>query len=185
MQRKDERAHGDLFGDLFDDLEQQAEGLALVGRDAEVAEATRAEYARVDLAARLHACLGEGLLVGVTGLGTVDAVLRRVGDGWCLLGAGAQEWLVRLAAVDSVRGLTDRAVVPEARPLTGRLGLASALRGVSDARADVVLHLLDGSVLRGSLARVGADFVDVRTGEGRSGYVDTLPFGAIAAVRLT
>src|SRR4051794_10210086 len=53
--------------DLFDDLEQQAEGLALIGRDAEVAELSRAEYAQVDLADRLHASEGRSVRFGVNG----------------------------------------------------------------------------------------------------------------------
>ena len=43
---------------MFDDLEQQAEGLHLTGRDADVAELTMAEYSRISLGARLHASLG-------------------------------------------------------------------------------------------------------------------------------
>src|SRR5438128_2529587 len=62
----------DRLWDVLDDLEQQAEGLALAARDAEVAEQSRAEYARVDLSARLHGSLGRRLTLGVRG---VDAVL--------------------------------------------------------------------------------------------------------------
>src|SRR4051795_5031890 len=103
--------------DLFDDLEQQAEGLALAGRDAEVAEQARAEYARVDLDARLHASLGAGLRLWVPGLGPLDARLLQVGDGWCLLVDERTEWLVRTAAVASVRGLSPHGRGLEARPV--------------------------------------------------------------------
>ena len=57
------------LGDLFDDLEQQAEGLALTERDALVAEQSRAEYAQVDLTARLHASRGTRLVLQVSGVG--------------------------------------------------------------------------------------------------------------------
>ncbi len=172
---------------LFDDLEQQAEGLALAERDAEVAEQARAEYARVDLASRFHASLGRALVLAVTGSGQVDATLVRVGDGWCLLEAGRQEWIVRLEAVASVRGLADRAVGQEARPLGARLGLASALRGVADSRAETVLHRLDGTWLRGTWGRVGADFAELLVGDdggwGPGRTVEVVPFSAVSSVR--
>ena len=171
------------LGDLFDDLEQQAEGLALADRDAEVAEQSRAEYAQVDLASRLHASVGRRLLVALTGVGPVEARLARVGRGWCLLEVGPQEWIVPQPAIGSVRGLADRAAPAEVRPVTSRLGLSSALRGVSEARVEAVLHGRDGSVTRGVLDRVGADFVEVRVGDVRAGYLQTMPFDGLAAVR--
>jgi hypothetical protein len=171
------------LGDLFDDLEQQAEGLALADRDAEVAEQSRAEYARVELAGRLHASVGRRLRATVTGVGPVEAGLARAGTGWCLLEVGRQEWIVPLAAIGSVRGLADRVTPAEARPFTSRLGLSSALRSVSAARVEAVVHSRDGSVTRGVLDRVGADFVEVRVDDGRSGYVETMPFHGLAAVR--
>lgn len=173
----------DRLGALFDDLEQQAEGLVLAERDAEVAELSRAEYAHVDLAARLHGSLGTRLRVSVSGVGVVDGLLSRAGDGWCLLDATPQEWIVRLAVVGSMRGLVDRGVAAQARPVTARLGFASALRGVADARVETVVHLVDGALVRGELGRVGADFVELRSREGRSGGAETVPFAAIAAVR--
>ena len=175
--RWDERLAG-----LFEDLEGQAETLALVERDAEVAEQSRAEYARVDLAGRALASTGSRLLVAVAGVGSLDAVLARAGAGWWLLDDGRQEWLVAVPAVGSVRGLSSRAVAPEARPVTSRLGLGSALRQLADAGGSAVLHGRDALVVRGALERVGADFVDVRTGVGR-GHLVTCPFEALAAVR--
>src|SRR3954454_8398380 len=91
--------------DLFDDLEQQAEGLALIGRDAEVAELSRAEYAQVDLADRLHASEERSVRFGVNGFGLIEARLARVGEGWCLLADGPTEWVVRTAAVRCGRAL--------------------------------------------------------------------------------
>ena len=176
--RWDERLAG-----LFDDLEQQAEGLALVDRDAEVAEALRAEYSQVDLASRLFASLGAHLRFTVAGVGAVEGVLRRAGEGWCLLDLATAEWVVRLPAVTAMRGLVDGGVVPTARPLTARLGLGSVLRGLAEARDETVLHRTDGSVLRGLLGRVGADFVEVALPGDAQGYVEVVPFEALAAVR--
>jgi hypothetical protein len=169
----------DRLAGLFDDLEQQAEGIALRERDAEVAEARRAEYAQVDLATRLFGSVGAALLIGVTGVGVLDGMLRRVGDGWCLLDADAREWIVRLAAVGSVRRLAERGVTASSRPVTARLGFGSALRQVTDAGAEAVVHRLDGSVLRGAPGRVGADFLEVRG----DAFVEVVPFWAVAAVR--
>jgi hypothetical protein len=172
----------DRIDGLFDDLEQQAEGLALVERDTEVAELSRAEYASVDLAARLHGSVGARVRLAVTGVGTLEGELSRVGEGWCLLDAGRDEWIVRGPAIGSMRGLRDRAVAAASRPATARLGLASALRGIVDGRGTAVLHRIDGSLLRGRLGRVGADFVEVADGEARHG-VETVPFVSLAAVR--
>ena len=165
--------------DLFDDLEQQAAGLALGERDALVAEQSRAEYAGVDLGARLHASAGSRVQVDVTGVGTLDGSLMRVGDGWCLLDVAGQGWVVASSALASVRGLAGGAVPAAARSVTARLGLGSALRGLAEDRADVVLHRLDGQVLRGLLGRVGLDFLEV----GGRARVDVVPFTAMAALR--
>src|SRR3954447_540001 len=117
--------------DLFDDLEQQAEGLALAGRDAEAAEQARAAYARGHLDARLHASTGAELRLWVAGLGPLDARLVQVGDGWCLLVDERTEWLGRSRAGGSLRARGPHGRGQEARPVTARLGLSSALRGVN------------------------------------------------------
>ena len=173
----------DRLDGLFEDLEQQAEGLALVERDVEVAELSRAEYAALDLTARLHGSVGCRVQVAVSGVGRLEGVLRRVGDGWCLLDADGDEWIVRGCALGSLRGLTDRAVAAGARSAAARLGLASALRLLVDGRGAAVLHRLDGTLSRGRLARVGADFVEVADEDARTGVVETVPFAALAAVR--
>ncbi len=170
---------------VFEDLEQQAEGLALAERDAEVAELSRAEFAEVDLAGRLHGSVGRRLVVRVLRVGTLQGVLGRAGAGWCLLDAGSAEWVVRLAAVVSLRGLAERAVPEQVRPLSSRLGLSSALRGVAEARREAVVHRVDGSSTRGMLLRVGADHLDLATVEIDSGHVETVLFSAVAAVRST
>jgi hypothetical protein len=168
---------------LFEDLEQQAAGLSLADRDSEVAELRRAEYAGVDLAGRLRASVGARLVVEVTGVGTVEGELHRVGEGWLLLGAAAQDWVVVTRALGSLKGLADRVAV-EPAPVEGRLGLGSALRGLAVARAEVVVHRADGRSTRGALGRVGADFMEV-SDAGLRGQLpaEAVPFSAIAAVR--
>jgi hypothetical protein len=169
--------------DLFDDLEQQAEGLALVERDATVAELGRAEYAEVELLSRLHASVGHLVQLHVRGLGTLRGSLRRVGAGWCMLSAeppGTTETVVSIAALVSARGLSPRAVPEAARGPLARLGLGSVLRRMAEEPDDVVLALVDGEARRGQLRRVGSDFVELA---GADGGTEVVPFSAVAAVR--
>jgi hypothetical protein len=183
---------------LFEDLEQQAEGLALADRDAEVAELSRAEYAQVTLADRLHASTQHTVRLEVDGVGAVAGGLVRVGTGWCLVATDGdaapgrpQEWIVRLAAVRRAGGLSARAVDEASRPLTARLGLGSALRGVAAERADVRAHLRGGEVLHGLVSRVGADFLEMSLGDGDGAREaaagpprqELVPFAALAALR--
>lgn len=170
---------------LLDDLEQQAEGLALVERDARVAELMWAGYAEVDLLSRLHGGLGAALRLDVAGVGTLTGRLERVGSDWLLLVAGDREWLVRLAAVDAVRGLPDRAVGEVARPLTARLGIGSVLRSAAAERSRVVLHRTNGSAAPVVVRRVGVDFVEVETERSSSDHraeVELVAMRAVAAV---
>jgi hypothetical protein len=172
----------EILLDLFEDLEQKAEGLHLAERDAELADRSRAEYAaHVDFASRVHASVGTPLALTVTGLGVLDGTLRSAGLDWCLLETSAeQEWVVRLAAVGEARGASDRALSEPARPVVARLALGSALRRLADARSTTVIHGLDGSQSRGLIGRVGVDFLELRTG--CPARVALLPFGRIAAV---
>jgi hypothetical protein len=169
--------------DLFDDLEQQAQGLALAERDAAVAELGRAEYAEVELLSRLHGSVGHPVQLHVHGLGMVRGRLERVGAGWCMLSGEAPasvETVVRTDALLSARGLSPRAVTEAVRGPLARLGFGSVLRTLAEEPEAVVLVLLDGEVRRGVLRRVGADFVEV---VGADGGGEVVPFSAVAAVR--
>ena len=176
---------------VFDDLEQQAEGLALAERDARVADLSRAGYAELDLLSRLHGSVGHTLVLGVAGVGRLHGTVVRVGAGWLLTDDGSHEWLVRQAALEEVRGLPEGAVDEARRPATARLGLGSVLRSIAEDAAPVVVHGTGGGVLRALLRRVGADFVEVEVdgsidpaaGSGRDGSVAVVPWSAIAAVR--
>ena len=181
----------DALCGIFDDLEQQAEGLHLAERDADVADRSVGEYAKVNMASRLHASVGAPLTMTVSGVGRLHGILVRVGLDWCLLRGetAGQEWIVRLAALTDVRGASGRAVTEPARTVLTRLALGSALRGVVDSGTTTTLLLVDGAAARGSLLRVGADFVeicedgseDLARGRGRPTVLH--PFTALAAVR--
>jgi hypothetical protein len=173
---------------VFEDLEQQAEGLALDERDATVAGLAPAAYAGVDLASRLHASVGRAVRLDVTGHGRLAGRVARVGSDWLLLegpqavGAGTA-WLVRTAAVVGLQGASAQAREADARAVTSRLGLGSALRGLAEERLPVRLLRLDGSQLRGLLGRVGADFVEVlAAGAGEPDELVLVPFAGLALV---
>ncbi|MCB0830489.1 MAG: hypothetical protein KDB64_06170 [Solirubrobacterales bacterium] len=169
----------DLFA-VLDDLEQQAEAAFDAGRDADLADRSRSAYREVTLASRMFASIGTALRLDVTGVGTVSGVLDRVGSGWCLLGGPGQDWVVRLPAVTAVHGAAERSVPEVAWSPLARLGLGSALRRLADAGERCVLHLLDGTSHDAVLRRIGADFVEVTVGEGRTVLV---ALDALAAVQ--
>lgn len=173
--------------DLFEDLEQQAEGAALAARDLEVAELARAEYSEIDLASRCHASIGHLVeLAGPHGL-LVRGRVARAGTGWCLVVAegggerlGDEEWVFVLASLVTARGLSAQAQPPATRPLTGRLGLGSVLRTVAEEHASVTLVRSDGERRRGRVGRVGKDFLELLPD---GGGVEIVPFSAVAALR--
>lgn len=169
----------ELFA-LLDDLEGQASALYAADRDVEVADRTRGEYAAVTLASRLHASVGRVLALHVDGVGRVEGTLARVGSGWCLVEGRGQEWIVCLAAVTAVEGASDRSVPDVALSPVTRLGIGTALRRLADAGERCVVRGRDGTVHDVVVRRVGADFVEVATGERRTLI---LAVDAIAAVQ--
>lgn len=172
--------HPDELTGLFDDLEQRAEGLARVVRRQDAADLARSEYAEVDFAARLFASVGTGVTLDLVGLGRLQGTLVRAGRDCLLVTSGATSWLVSASCLLSVRGLTSRAVPSEMRPVTARLGMASALRSWAEHSARVHAVLRDGSGHAGVLARVGSDFIELVTDEGTS---EVVPLAMVAAVR--
>jgi hypothetical protein len=168
-----------LFAYL-DDLEQQAEGVFGIERDLEVAERAAAEYAVVTIASRLMASVGGQVSLQVHGLGQIDGELLRAAAGWCVLRTGAQTWIVRLDALLSVRGASDRSVPEAAWPSATKLGLGSALRHLVQADQPCRLVLLDGARVEARVIRVGQDFVEVRSGDAAT--LVLVRFAALAAV---
>lgn len=167
---------------LFDDLEQQAEGLALAQRDEEVRDRLADEYAEVDLLSRLHASVGREVSVSVAGW-PVSGIVARVGSDWCLLhrtgwGEAAVETLVHLRAVSTWRGLSEGAQPATARSVLARLPLTSCLRRLAEAGGRHTVRLTDGSTRTGRVGRVGADFLELEA----DGPTVALPLGATACV---
>jgi hypothetical protein len=168
--------------ELFDDLEQQAEGLALAHRDADVAELARAEYAEVDLASRLHASVDHAVELQVRGAGPVRGRLERVGSGWCLLSAteaGGADTVVALPALLGARGLAAGARPEPLRGVAARLGIGSVVRRLAEEGGRVTVVRTDGERRGGVLARVGADFLELA----EEGRLELVPFPAVALLR--
>ena len=169
----------ELFA-LFDDLESQASAVFAADREAELADRSRAEYQQVSLAGRLMASVGREVSVDVRGVGLVHGSIERVATGWLLLaGTGAQDWIVREAAIATIAGASERAVPAVAWEAVARLGIGSALRRLAESGERCVLHLIDGHRYDGVLRRVGADFVEVED----AGRIRLVAFSALAAVQ--
>lgn len=166
---------------LFDDLEGQAAAAYARDREAELADRSRAEYAQVTLAARLMASVGREVVVDVRGVGPLAGTLDRVATGWLLLDAAGSDWVVRQQAVGSIAGAAERAVPEVAWPAVAKLGLGSALRRLSESGERCLLHRVDGVRHEGVLRRVGADFVEVLTGE--PARVVLVAYASVAAVQ--
>lgn len=169
--------------DVLEDLEAQAESAYDAERRVDLEDRSRAEYREVTLAARLVASLGHDLEVDVAGVGPVRGVLERTGDGWLLLRAPAQDWVVRTAALDRVVGASDRAVPEAAWSPLQRLGVASLLRRLADAGSRCVVHTRDGRRHEVVVTRVGADFLEALEGTGDSRRPVLLTLGGLAAVQ--
>ena len=180
------------WDDLFRDLEAQLDAAEVAELAAEVADRTRREAAHLTLVDRARAAVGHPLVLRVQGVGAVDGQLADVGSQWLLVAeTGGREVLVPWTAVLSLGGLRTWSAAPgSAGQVFARLGLGHALRGIARDRLPVQVGLLDGSVVSGSVDRVGADFLEVTehgTGEvrrrGDVTGVRTVPFAALALVR--
>ena len=146
---------------LFDDLEAQVDAALEAELEGEVSERSRREAALVRLRDRLAAAVGATVTVHLPGAGQVQGVLADCGVDWLLLEQGAGEVLVPLSAVLGVTGAGPAAAAPDESAVGARLDLRWALRGLARSRTAVRLVLLDGSVVAGTLDRVGADHVDL------------------------
>jgi hypothetical protein len=179
--RREDRWEDTVVG-MLDDLEMQAEGLHLAERAVEVDELSVAQYAEVELAARLHASIGGSVRIGMVEGPELHGRLAGAGSDWVLVDDDRGcAWFAHLQQVAVIRGLDFHSVPDEARPLSARLSLRSILRRLAGGRQRCVLHLVGGRTLHGVLARVGADFVEL--GQAGAGEPVTVPLAAVAVVQ--
>jgi len=172
---------------LFADLAAQAEAGEAREEEAEAGSRARAEHGRLQLADRLRGAVGAPVVVGCRGVGDLHGRLADVGADWLLLVDDQQrEVLVATVAVRTVAGLTGATVAGPDGVVARRLDLRRALRGLARDRAPVQVLLDDGAVVRGTVDRVGADFVEVAEHAAdlprRAGAVTGVRAVALAAV---
>ena len=179
------RDGAERLGRLFEDLEQQAAGLHLAERDAELADRARGEYAAVTFASRIHASLAHEVALTLVGGQVVEGTLTQAGVDWCSVvkPEGQAVSLVRLGAVAAAYGLSSRAVPEPARPAVARLSFGSALHRLAVDQGEVLMQLVSDTSLRVRVLRIGADFVEVESA-GPTQTRAVVPFGALLAVRV-
>lgn len=173
---------------MFADLEAQYDAADAEALSGEIADRSRRELALVSLADRLRAATVP-VTVGLPGHQPVTGTVTGVGSDWLLLADGALEVLVVAAAVLWVRGLPLQAEA-ERSVLAARLDLGYALRGIARDRAPVAALVNDGSLIPGTIDRVGRDFLDLAEhGADELRRVDAIQsvravtFSALAAIR--
>ena len=148
---------------LFADLGAQlAEAEAAADR-AEAASRTRAEMGAVRLADRLAGAVGHPVVLRCRGAGSVTGALAEVGVDWLLVEEeGGREALIATAAVLSASGLGRQTATPESPGVVRvRFDLRRAARALARDRSTVHVVLDDGTVLTGTVDRVGADFLEL------------------------
>jgi hypothetical protein len=173
----------EAMSEVFDDLEQQAAGLHLAERDAEVAEMSLAEYSRITLAERLHASVGQDLRIRLAGGHQLAGRLARCGPDWLLLVDRGAEWIVRCEGITSVSGLSPGADSEKAWSVVDRLTVRSLLRRLSADAVACLVRFVDDQQVSGRIGRVGQDFVELHVGEGDGRSVQVVPLHVVAALQ--
>ena len=168
---------------VFEDLEQQAEGLHLIERDAEVADLTVAEYSQISLGARLHASLGLDVRVRLVGGLVVSGRLARAGEDWLLLVGQSAEWIVRHDGIATLTGLSPRADSEETWSVLDRLTLRALLRRLSSAHESCLVHFCDDQQAEGLVGRVGRDFFEFHVGQGQDRALQVVPVSSVSALQ--
>lgn len=174
---------------LFADLEAQLAGASLLAQESAVSERLRTDVAALELTQRLHSQTGRHLKVQVGLPGVFEGVLSHVGRGWVVLQGGRSSAVVALEHAVFIEGM-DRFSTVDAP--VARLGLASAVRGLSRDRSAVRLYpagQLPAAAVDGSIDRVGRDFLELSVtprGEPRRPAnvrgVYAVPLRAVAAI---
>ncbi|MBA3718906.1 MAG: hypothetical protein H0W95_01215 [Nocardioidaceae bacterium] len=167
---------------LFADLEAEAADLAAQDRDAEIAELTRAALSEVRWLERVRGATGSPATLVLSADTRVTGAVRYAGPDWVLVEAGSDDVLVPADAVIGIEGVGSAAPPSADRvPLTW----AAAWRSLSRDRASVLVRRTDGRQVRGTVGKVGADFVELeRDDDSRLGQMVLVPFAAVQSVHV-
>ncbi len=180
---------------LFADLTAQFDEAEAAAELAESASRTRSEVGATTLTGRLGGSVGATVRVRCRGVGQLTGVLADVGPDWLLVVDDERglESVVAARALTSVSGLGRRTAAEDGdgRPRV-RFDLRLLTRAMARDRSAVTVTTDDGTVLTGTVDRVGADFVELAehpAGEPRRAAavraVHTVALGAVAVVSRT
>lgn len=178
---------------LFEDLEAQIAEAAVLGRESEVSERSRADMASIGMADRLRGSRGRSVGVHLVSGTDFMGTLSHAGAESLVIDEDAHQVLIPYAAVSHYTGM-GRHAVGEPSAVRRKLGLANALRSLARDRVPLTVLLARGGAgevrISGVIDRVGRDFLDLAVtppGEARraSNVVDvaTVPFGSLLALR--
>ncbi|GAA4325109.1 hypothetical protein [Klenkia terrae] len=148
---------------LFAELDAAFEAEEAAEENAVAGSRARAETGAVRWVDRVRAAVGHPVRVVCRGAGAVEGRLRDVGVDWLLLTDDqGRDLLVSTGAVRVVTG-PGGATAPgrEEGPVARSWDLRRAVRGLARDRAPVRCLLDDGTVLTGTVDRVGADFLEL------------------------
>lgn len=144
---------------LFEDLEGQWLAEERRERDAEVADRTRAERARIPLVERYAASRGATLTISVCTGDVLAGRLVDLGSDWLLLHDSAgHDLLLTSRSIVAVAGLSERS---EPATTARRFAIGYALRGLSRDRAAVIVADTSGARVTGTIDGVGRDWCDI------------------------
>lgn len=174
---------GERFDDLLSGLAAELEARDAAEDDALAAELARAEVAEVTLLDRLRAAAR--VTIEVVDHGPVVGSVDDVGSDAVFLVADDGDWALPIWGISAVIGLTDASTPPGSA--LSRRGFAARMRGWQVDALPVRVLRVGAAPLTGTIARVGADHLDLaehdpgepaRGGSRRA----AIPFSAIGAV---
>jgi hypothetical protein len=176
---------------LFSDLEAQFEQAEAAVEWGESASRARAEMGALTLADRLRGSIGERVVLRCRGADPVRGELLECGTDWLLVeDEQGREVLLAAGGILAVGGLARWSSAPDdGGVVRTRLDFRRAVRGLARDRSPVRLVLDDGTVLTGTVDRVGADHCELaehpvdepRRAEAVRG-IQTVPLAAVSLV---
>ncbi|WP_136609626.1 hypothetical protein [Sinomonas albida] len=172
---------------LFSDFEAQLAEADRAGLEAEVRELVWVEQAGISLEGRLRGHSGAPVDVVLCGGLRFRGEIGDVAESWFSLSAGSRSLVVPFSGVVTVAGLGRRSQ-RETSAVRRGLSLASALRALARARAQVVCHVGgpsgDPLVVAGTIDGVSRDYVELaqKRVDARGAQASTTTLVSLAAL---